>query len=270
MTDTIRKSGGCRLNAQIKSSLPDKPRFSIVTVVFNGENTLEQTILSVINQSYENVEYIIVDGNSNDATLDIIQKYEEHIDYWISEPDSGIYNAMNKAIDLCTGDYIGYLNADDWYEPDIFDFIVENIDNNLDYFFGDLDVISDKGIFLSHFTINIDRYKHHMPFPHPALFVKKNILQNLQFDENYRIAADYDFVIKLIENKFTYRYIKKKFTNFSLGGISTTANMNSELYKVQKNHFGIIYALYWYLLRLNNPVINWSLKPISLMRKLMK
>ncbi|MFA6630024.1 MAG: glycosyltransferase family 2 protein [Sulfuricurvum sp.] len=270
MGDSILKNGGCRLKGHLKSSRQDKPLFSVVTVVFNGENTLERTILSVIDQNYDNIEYIIVDGNSKDHTLDIIKQYNDQIDYWISEPDTGIYNAMNKAIGLCTGDYIGFLNADDWYEPDTFGYIVENLKNDVDYFFGDLDVVDEEGILKSHFTVNLDNYKHHMPIPHPALFVKKNILAKLKFDESYRIAADYDFVIKLINQGFTYLYLKKKITNFCLGGISTSTNTNVEMFKVQKSHFGFIYASYWYLVRLNNPFANLLLKPLAALKTLVK
>ena len=91
------------------------PLVSIITVVFNGERFIEKTINSVISQTYKNIEYIIIDGGSTDKTLDIIRQYEDRIDYWISEPDNGIYNAMNKGIKLSRGKLIGLINSDDWY-----------------------------------------------------------------------------------------------------------------------------------------------------------
>ena len=91
----------------------EKLKMSIVTVVFNGENYLERTIKSIVNQTYKNVEYIIIDGNSKDGTLAIIDKYKENISYWISEPDKGIYDAMNKSLDLITGDFVWFINAGD-------------------------------------------------------------------------------------------------------------------------------------------------------------
>ena len=93
----------------------NKPLVSIVTVVYNGENFLEETIKSVINQTYENIEYIIIDGGSTDGTVDIIKKYEDKINYWVSEKDAGIYDAMNKGIEAFKGDYINFLNAGDSY-----------------------------------------------------------------------------------------------------------------------------------------------------------
>lgn len=116
--------GGRRIRNIEKVSRSSEPLVSIITVVFNGEKYLEQTILSVLNQTYSNIEYIIIDGGSSDATLDIINKYTDKIDYWVSEPDSGIYDAMNKGISLATGQLIGIINSDDWYELDAVEEIV--------------------------------------------------------------------------------------------------------------------------------------------------
>lgn len=110
-----RREGGLRARGSFKRSSSQKPLITVVTVVFNGEDYLEQTLLSVINQNYDEIEYIIVDGGSNDRTLGIIRKYESFVDYWVSEPDSGIYDAMNKAIRLTLGDYLLFMNAGDTF-----------------------------------------------------------------------------------------------------------------------------------------------------------
>ena len=119
--------GGLRTQGYFKTSLEGKPLITVVTVVFNGEQFLEETILSVMNQTYENIEYIIIDGGSTDGTLNIIKKYENSIDYWVSEYDRGIYDAMNKGIALSQGDFIGFLNADDLYNLEV----IEELSNAL-------------------------------------------------------------------------------------------------------------------------------------------
>ena len=114
--ENIRSAhGGLRAQGYFKQSSEDKPLVTVVTVVYNNAETIEETIRSVLYQTYDNVEYIIIDGGSDDGTLEIIKSYNDSIDYWISEPDKGIYNAMNKGIPLARGQYINFLNADDHY-----------------------------------------------------------------------------------------------------------------------------------------------------------
>ena len=111
-----RKSeGGLRTKGYYKKSYEDKPLISIITVVYNGEKYLEETILSVINQTYDNVEYIIIDGGSTDGTIDIIKKYNDNIDYWVSEKDRNMYDGINKGLKIASGDIVASLNSDDFY-----------------------------------------------------------------------------------------------------------------------------------------------------------
>ncbi|MCI5150423.1 MAG: glycosyltransferase [Candidatus Electrothrix sp. MAN1_4] len=107
--------GGLRTQGYFKRSLRDKPLITVITVVFNGAQHLEETILSVIGQTYDNVEYIIIDGGSTDGTLDIIRQYEHAVDYWVSEKDEGIYDAMNKGIRLFNGNWINFMNSGDLF-----------------------------------------------------------------------------------------------------------------------------------------------------------
>lgn len=120
--------GGLRLRGNYKKSLPNNPLISVITVVVNGEQFLEETILSVLNQTYDNVEYIIVDGGSTDGTLDIINKYESSIDYWVSEPDVSVYEAMNKGIILATGEWLNFMNGGDLFaDQTVLNFLSEKI-----------------------------------------------------------------------------------------------------------------------------------------------
>lgn len=117
--------GGLRTKGYFKKSFDDKPLISIITVVFNGEKYLEETIQSVINQTYSNVEYIIIDGGSTDGTLDIIKKHEDRVDYWVSEKDSGMYDGVTKGFLLISGSYIGYINAGDYYHKEALSVVSE-------------------------------------------------------------------------------------------------------------------------------------------------
>ena len=139
------QEGGTRNRGELKRSVSNQPLISIITVVRNGEVHLEEAIKSVLNQSYGNIEYVVIDGNSTDSTLDIIRKYEDRIDYWISEPDKGISDAFNKGIALCKGEWIGIINADDWYELDTFNNIIQQAKaSNSSVIYGNMQVWKDE------------------------------------------------------------------------------------------------------------------------------
>jgi len=268
---TRKGEGGLRTKGSFKKSILEKPLISVVTVVYNGELYLEQTIKSVIDQSYDNIEYIIIDGGSTDSTLDIVKKYEDKIDYWISEPDHGIYNAMNKGITLTTGKYIGFLNADDWYNYDAIENIVFSLHKNDPVFiFANVDFYSHDNIFTETMSANIENYKRTMPFGHPSLFVKNTLIQKILFDEQYPTASDYDFICKLILEKYPYLYLDKSIVNFRLGGISTTANTDKELFTIRYKHFGFVTALYAVLTTTNRPLISTSIKLLLRMKHFLK
>ncbi len=169
--------GGISLQKGIKKSQKDKPLITIITIVFNGEKFLEDAIKSVINQTYDNIEYIIIDGNSKDGTLDIIKKYESKIDLWISEPDEGIYDAMNKGIGLANGEVIGLLNADDYYESDSLEKIQKkHITDSADIYYGNMIVVKQrtKEMIEKRYP-NFKKLYFGMYLNHPATFVKKEV-----------------------------------------------------------------------------------------------
>ena len=185
-----------------------KPLISIITVVYNGEQNLEETILSVINQTYDNIEFIIIDGASTDGTIDIIKKYEDKIDYWISEKDSGIFDAMNKGILMSKGDYINFMNSGDFFtNVDLVNDVVKIVNNQeIDLLYGDRN--SDDG---NYSKVNI---KYHIQFTfqsigHQVIFAKKNCFENNMFDLKYRWMCDYKWLLECFLNK----NIKEKYIN---------------------------------------------------------
>lgn len=210
-------------------------KVSIITVCYNSEVTIDETINSVINQTYNNLEYIIIDGNSEDTTVSIINKYKNKIDKIISESDKGIYYAMNKGIKLATGDVIGFLHSDDLYfdSYSVVDVVSYFRDNKFDGVYGDLQYVYKEN------TNKVIRlWKSHifqpkllkmgwMP-PHPTLFLKKNVYKKHgNFDTFYRISADYDFILRILRDKnLKFGYLPKIITKMRVGGASNRSLKN--------------------------------------------
>jgi glycosyltransferase involved in cell wall biosynthesis len=173
------------------------PLISIVTIVKNGENYLDQTITSVLAQTYPNIEYIVIDGGSSDGTIDIIKKYEEKIAYWLSEPDNGISEAFNKGIKVASGELIGIVNSDDWFEDGAIKNVVEIYKNNK------CDVIcfavkfweKNKKILLSH--PDIESITRETSIHHSGVFIKKSVYEKLGlYDTSYNYAMDYELLLR--------------------------------------------------------------------------
>lgn len=212
-------------------------KFSIVTVTYNSGKTVEQTIKSVLLQSYSNFEYIIIDGASTDNTLEIVKKYAEldkRIRY-ISEPDKGIYDAMNKGIEMATGDAVALLNSDDYYESDALEKIADYMPENGKYvIYGMIRIIDeekeDRIMLSSH---------HSLPkrmMMHPACFVSKAVYEQYLYDVSYKSAADYDLFLRLYQdNGVEFIPVYEIITNFRIGGMSSSfvsfLETNDILYK---------------------------------------
>lgn len=186
----------------------NKPLVSVVTVCYNSEHAIEKTLISVTGQIYENIEYIIVDGGSTDKTNEIIQKYRDRIDLWVSEKDEGIYDAMNKAIGLAKGEWVNFMNAGDTFSSDrVMKDIFDQTRSPRE------EVIYGKSIniyptFTQNGTIlNLDDMWKAMPINHQAMFVKTKLLQKYGFDQKYRFAADYDLIMRLKTDNIRFTFI---------------------------------------------------------------
>ncbi|WP_338646161.1 glycosyltransferase family 2 protein [Flavobacterium sp. KS-LB2] len=210
------------------------PLISIVTVVYNGSKTLEQTIQSVINQSHTNIEYIIIDGGSTDGTIDIIQKYEKEISFWISEPDKGLYDAMNKGISYAKGELIGMINSDDWYEPNAVELIVKSYIENPSkrIFHGDrFDILEDGTRIVKRFHPSSFKFIYYgMTYNHPSMFVHKEVYKNELYNINLRALSDYEFVLKqYLREPNNFIYLPEAYVNYRLDGISGNMSILSAL-----------------------------------------
>ena len=203
------------------------PKVTIITVTYNAEQYLEQTIKSVIEQDYPNVEYIIIDGASSDRTIDIIKQYEEHITYWKSEPDTGIYDAMNKSIDVATGEWINFMNAGD-------SFCGKNtISQTLSFGLKDCDLICGDIYYGDHkiykAAYGLDYKFQHMFCFHQASFVKTSIMKKYKYDTSFTIAGDYDFFLKCAINEYNFKFINHPIANFLADGISETNILKAKI-----------------------------------------
>ena len=197
---------------------------SIITVCKNSEKTIGRTIESVISQKncgYD-VEYIVIDGKSEDSTLRVLKQYEQHIDVLVSEKDSGIYEAMNKGLMRSTGEVIGILNSDDWYEKDAVKSSIENlIKNDADISYGKMIVHHGDTEHIITPSWTVDSPWDHMPWPHPTVFSYKRVYESVgAFDTKYKVCADYDWLVRCYEKQYKFSYVDSVITNFSLGGIS--------------------------------------------------
>ena len=222
--------GGLRTKGYFKKSYDDKPLLSIITVVFNGEAYLEETIQSVIGQTYNNVEYIIIDGGSTDGTLDIIKKYEEQIDYWVSEKDDGIYGAMNKGLMLSMGEIIGIINADDYYVEDAIEKSIKALQTTgQDYSIGNIKKIPSNIISKPIHPLIENKIYSGMMYPHIAAFIRADMYKTIGlFDTKYRIAADFDMALRIHMKQFKSVKIDKTIAIFSDGGISSDVRAKKE------------------------------------------
>lgn len=188
---------------------------SVITVSYNAVNTIEKTILSVVNQSYPKVQYIVIDGGSNDGTLDIIKKYSDKIYYWVSESDKGIYDAMNKGIDKSTGDYLLFLGADDILIVDLS--AVMSYLCNSTIIYGNILKASNNELFSSHF----DRFSLiRKNVPHQAIFYPKKVFQQFSYNLKYKIYADWYLNIQCVSINMRRKYIDIPITLYNDFGIS--------------------------------------------------
>lgn len=240
---------------------PD-PRFSVITVTYNAEKVLEKTIQSVISQTYKEWEYIIIDGASKDSTLSIAENYKEKITKIISEPDKGLYDAMNKGIAAASGDYICFLNAGDvFHNEDTLQRIVESIktDTLPDIVYGETAIVNEQGEFLHMRRLKTPEkltwksFKQGMLVCHQAFFAKRTLAE--PFDLSYRFSADFDWCIRVMKKASTLHNTHITVIDYLDEGLTTQNHKASlkERFHIMAKHYGWISTVahhIWFVIRL--------------------
>jgi len=219
---------------QVDSSI--LPLVSIITVVFNGEKYIEETIKSVIDQSYKNIEYIVIDGGSLDTTLHILKKYETEIDLLVSESDNGLYDAMNKGIRLATGEFIKFINADDLLEKNSIQIFISEYnkfkDNNC-VFNSYLNRIDSEGNTKAIWTNSSKVLKGYAAFLHPSWFVPMKIYKKFGlYSLKYPISSDYEYYLRLKKEGVCFSTIEEPLVSFRKGGVSNSCDSLADDYKI--------------------------------------
>lgn len=221
--DTEHKisEGGLRLKGRFKSDSETNPLITVVTVVFNGAEYLEDTIKSVVGQRCDNVEYVIVDGGSTDRTLEIIKKYEFAIDYWVSEPDAGVYDAMNKGIKLASGRWINFMNSgDEFFDNKVMLNVKENF-VNCSVVYGGVQLVFNDCLTKVLSPPSEINFGYGLPFNHQSAFVKSELMKANLFDQRYKILADVFFFHKIFKAGYKLKPIPTTVARYDCNGISS-------------------------------------------------
>ena len=240
------------------------PKFTIITVTFNAGKSLEKTIQSVISQTYRNVDYIIVDGKSKDNTLQIADTYKQWIRCLVSEPDKGLYDAMNKGIRLATGDYLCFLNAGDkFHDNDTLQQMVNSLkDGELpDVLYGETAVVGENGNFLhmrrlsTPQELNWKSFKQGMLVCHQAFFAKRELAIQESYSLEYRFSADFDWCIRIMKRAKHLHNTQLTLIDYLNEGLTTRNHKASlkERFRIMVKHYGWISTVLhhcWFVIRL--------------------
>lgn len=272
--------GGVRLrNSSSSKFSPDRPVISIITAVLNGETTVEQTVLSVLNQTYDNVEYIVIDGGSTDRTIDILKKYDDKITYWSSLPDRGLYDAMNRGIAHSSGTLINFLNADDYLEPETAGLIAHKYRelNGPSIIYGNAFAVDEARSVKAKMSSSL-KYWLGMSINHQTMFVHRDLFNTVGlFNIQHKLAADYDFLVRCFEHDINFSGLNDCIVNFRNTGISARDySYRHEANLINKKYFGslswkrtafVIFNYLWMPFKLNLRTLLYNTIGVNITRR---
>ena len=210
-----------KINLKINNNIP--PLISIITVVYNNKNGLFNTIKSITEQTYNNIEFIIIDGNSTDGTKSIIESFKNKINYWISEPDKGIYDAMNKGIKIATGEWVIFMNAGDlFYSKNVIHdvFKIKNI-QNYDVVYGDTIGVHNNEKIEYIKPLDLSLFWKYIPICHQSVFIKLKLHKENLYDLKYNVSSVYDFLYKVYTDGSLFKYINIPVSKYNMNGYSS-------------------------------------------------
>ena len=224
----------------------NKPLLSVITIVFNNAKDVERTILSVLNQTYLNLEYLVIDGKSTDGTVEIIEKYRDRLAVFISEKDAGIYDAMNKGLALAKGDYVIFMNSGDaFYEKDTVKEVFAT-EPDADVYYGETEMINEKLQSLGqrrhkapeNFTWK--DFKYGMSVSHQAVFIRKNLAE--PYDLKYQLSADIDWILTAAKKARKIVNVHRYVAKYLVGGMSKKKHRQSllERFAIMRKHYGLL------------------------------
>lgn len=232
-------------------SMSKRPYISIITITYNSEKTLEETILSVVNQGYDNLEYLIIDGGSNDGTMTIVEKYRDKIAFVVSEPDKGICDAFNKGIAHATGDIIGIINSDDILLPGALETVASYYSPDIDVYSGNVLMWNDQTgrTYIRKPDIEFKGLRKSFKACHPARFIARKAYEKYGvYSLDFRYCMDVDLLIRFCRAGAKIIHIDKEFTKFRIGATSSDSafKKKNDFAALVRNNGGNIFD-FWYL-----------------------
>lgn len=242
-----------------------KPKLSVITIVYNNVRHIERTVKSVVNQTYPNIQYIVIDGASTDGTLQVLNQYRDHISQLISEPDKGIYDAMNKGLRMATGDYVLFMNSgDEIYAPNT----VTNVfatEPDADIYYGETEMINEHGESLGQRRHKAPEqftwrdFKYGMSISHQAIYIKRSLAE--PYDPRYSLSADIAWILKAAKKAGKIVNVHQYVARYLVGGMSKKKHRQSlvERFNIMREYYGLLPTIFnhlviafnlgWYWLR---------------------